>query len=329
MPMRAVCPLWVNNCRATSREARPLYPRKRTPTVAAGMSAMGHKRTHAVQQSMCGLFGQVLTDFRQEFTRAEGLRHIVITARRPRLLFLAAEGVRGDGDDRDRAQRRIGFNPACGGVTVHNRHLDIHQDKIRPLFRDSCQCLLTIFGRGDLIVCGGKHIVNDLATIRLVLDHQNALAHAASTCRSTITGRLNANVEPWPGCNSTQILPPCISTMRLDIASPKPVPPFFLVMALSACWNSWNSLAWSAAEMPGPVSRTDTWNEPLFASALMATSPASVNLMALPTRLIRTCVKRRPSPWPGGKLGASSSLNASFLSAASGSSVLRTVWAMS
>ena len=25
--------------------------------------------------------------------------------------------------------------------------------------------------------------------------------------------------------------------------------------------------------MPGPVSRTDTWNEPLFASTLMATSP--------------------------------------------------------
>jgi integrase len=44
----------------------------------------------------------------------------------------------------------------------------------------------------------------------------------------------------------------------------------------------------------------------------MATSPASVNLIALPTRLIRTCVRRRPSPWPGGKSGASSSLNASF-----------------
>ena len=100
------------------------------------------------------------------------------------------------------------------------------------------QRLLTIFGRGDLIVCWGKHIVNDLATIRLVLDHQNALAHAASTCRSTTTGSLNANVEPWPGCDSTQILPPCISMMRFDMASPKPVPPFFLVMALSACWNS-------------------------------------------------------------------------------------------
>src|SRR5215470_4201196 len=70
--------------------------------------------------------------------------------------------------------------------------------------------------------------------------------------------------------------------------------------------------------MPGPVSRTDTWNEPLLASALMATSPVSVNLMALPTRLIRTWVKRRPSPWPGGKFGARSSLNASFLSDANG-----------
>jgi hypothetical protein len=54
-------------------------------------------------------------------------------------------------------------------------------------------------------------------------------------CCSTMTGSVNANVEPWPGCDSTQIRPPCISMMRLDIASPKPVPPFFRVMALSAC----------------------------------------------------------------------------------------------
>jgi adenylate cyclase len=71
---------------------------------------------------------------------------------------------------------------------------------------------------------------------RLVLDHQNALAHAAgSTCRSTTTGSVKANVEPWPGCDSTQILPPCISIMRLEMASPRPVPPFLRVMALSAC----------------------------------------------------------------------------------------------
>jgi len=46
---------------------------------------------------------------------------------------------------------------------------------------------------------------------------------------------VNVNVEPWPGCDSTQILPPCISMMCLDMPSPKPVPPFLRVMALSAC----------------------------------------------------------------------------------------------
>jgi hypothetical protein len=37
----------------------------------------------------------------------------------------------------------------------------------------------------DFVVGGGQHIADDLAIIRLVLDHQNALAHAVSTCRST------------------------------------------------------------------------------------------------------------------------------------------------
>jgi hypothetical protein len=40
------------------------------------------------------------------------------------------------------------------------------------------------------------HVANDLAIIRLVLDHQNALPHGVSTCRSTITGSVKANVEP-------------------------------------------------------------------------------------------------------------------------------------
>jgi hypothetical protein len=39
------------------------------------------------------------------------------------------------------------------------------------------------------------------------------------------------------------IFPPCISMMRFEITSPKPVPPFLRMIELSACWNSWNSLA--------------------------------------------------------------------------------------
>ena len=50
-------------------------------------------------------------------------------------------------------------------------------------------------------------------------------------CCSTTTGSVNVNVEPWPGSDSTQIRPPCISMMRFDMASPKPVPPFLRVIA--------------------------------------------------------------------------------------------------
>src|SRR5262249_60276861 len=106
-------------------------------------------------------------------------------------------------------------------------------------FCPRCKRLLAVVGFRDFVIGAGEHIADDLAIIRLVLDHQNALAHAAAfTCRSTITGSVNANVEPWPGCDSTQILPPCISMMHFDMASPKPVPPFLRAMALSACCNS-------------------------------------------------------------------------------------------
>jgi hypothetical protein len=86
-------------------------------------------------------------------------------------------------------------------------------------------------------------------------------------------------VEPLPGLDSTQMRPPCISMIRREIAKPSPVPPFFLVIELSASWNSWNSLAWSAVEIPKPVSRTATLNDPLAEEPLIDTSPISVNLM--------------------------------------------------
>src|SRR5215471_7182208 len=82
---------------------------------------------------------------------------------------------------------------------------------VGALFPYSRERLLTVFGLDDLIVGRGKHIADNPAAIRLVLHHQNALGHAGSACRSTMTGRVNANVEPCPGCDSIQILPPCIS----------------------------------------------------------------------------------------------------------------------
>ena len=50
-------------------------------------------------------------------------------------------------------------------------------------------------------------------------------------------------VAPLPGLESTHSRPPCISMIRREIASPSPVPPFALVIELSACWNSSNSFS--------------------------------------------------------------------------------------
>ena len=45
------------------------------------------------------------------------------------------------------------------------------------------------------------------------------------------------NVEPLPRLDSTQMRPPCISTICLAMASPRPVPPLALVLELSIWWN--------------------------------------------------------------------------------------------
>jgi hypothetical protein len=136
----------------------------------SGCLLWAHKGTHALQQSMPGL-GEVLSNFRQQLARTERFRHIVIAACCPGLLFFTTERIGGNRDDRDRSQRGIGFNPACGRVAVHDRQLDIHQDQIGPLLCYGGERLLTVFGFDNLIVSRGQHIADDLAIIRLVFDH--------------------------------------------------------------------------------------------------------------------------------------------------------------
>src|SRR5688572_12839196 len=76
---------------------------------------------------------QKLANLRQELARAVRLGHIGVTASLASLGFIAAQGIRGDGDDRDRAQCRVGLDPPRCLVTVENRKLNIHQDEVWPL----------------------------------------------------------------------------------------------------------------------------------------------------------------------------------------------------
>jgi hypothetical protein len=61
------------------------------------------------------------------------------------------------------------------------------------------------------------------------------------------------------------------------------------------------------------VSVTETAKWPFRAPAAMLTSPASVNLMAFPTRLSSTCVRRCSSPRPTGSDLSTDVVSVSFL----------------
>src|SRR6266850_4247982 len=79
--------------------------------------------------------------------------------------------------------------------------------------------------------------LRDVEVVRLVLDdehpshaHDRAAAPvrppSARAAARTRTGRVNRNELPWPTVLSTQMRPPCRAMSRLEMASPRPVPPY-------------------------------------------------------------------------------------------------------
>src|SRR5262245_15333462 len=181
---------------------------------------------------------QELTHFCEQRTGAKGLGDVGVAARCPRLALVARQSVRGNSDYRNFLHSWIGFDAPGRLVAVHDGQLNIHQDQVWPLRLDGHQSFFAAFGFDQLISGVTQHIAKNAPVVRLIFNHQDALAHDSLACRSTFTGIVNANVEPLPTSASTQIRPPCIPMMRLAIESPRPVPPFRLVAELSACWNS-------------------------------------------------------------------------------------------
>ena len=60
---------------------------------------------------------------------------------------------------------------------------------------------------------------------------------------------------PWPGRDSTQIRPPCRSTILLQIASPIPVPGY--LSRPCSRWKIRKIRSWCSGAMPMPLSRTE------------------------------------------------------------------------
>src|SRR4029077_3170074 len=225
----------------------------------------------------------------QHLARAVGLGDVAVAARGARLRLVARQSVGGHGDNRNPIQRRISLDAARRLVTVHHRHLDIHQDEVGFVFHRLGDALGAVMRLDHLVARHAEQVAQDLAIVLGILDHEYLLAHwAASLIGTTLIGMVILKFEPLPTSDSTVMRPPCSSTILREIDSPRPVPPFLRVLVLSTCWNSSKILAWSAAAMPGPVSTTDSSKRSPTLSARISTPPWSVNFRALPARLSRT-----------------------------------------
>ena len=109
------------------------------------------------------------------------------------------------------------------------------------------------------------------------------------------------NDEPWPGALRTRMPAPIKPSRRWQIANPSPVPPYCRVVEPSACENCSKMRPCADSLMPMPVSRTVmrtlvSCSPHSSTSSRSSTSPSSVNLIALPNRLVKTWRSRNGSP---------------------------------
>ena len=111
------------------------------------------------------------------------------------------------------------------------------------------------------------------------------------------SGTANANTLPLPTTLSTQMRPAISWIRRFEIVRPRPVPPNLRVVDESA-WVKLSKIRPSLSPgMPMPVSETVNRRPVGTATSSSSatcsdTSPASVNLIALPSRLCSTCNSR-------------------------------------
>ena len=196
-------------------------------------------------------------------------------------------------------QRRSRPCPACAHPVR-----SAGKARLRPRPVQHRQGLGTAFGRGRPACpsCASMS-VEDAAIGGVVVHDQGTASRAgsdgpASRMLAGVAWHMPSRavkwkVLPWPGSLSTQIRPPIIATSCAEMVSPRPVPPMRASSSRRPARRPEMSCCFSGG-MPMPVSRTAKCSSTAIGRhAVLAvpisqttTSPCSVNLMALPTRLI-------------------------------------------
>ena len=141
------------------------------------------------------------------------------------------------------------------------------------------------------------------------------LGPATFTPYAASIGNVKENMLPLPGSLSTQMRPPCASTMPRAMARPSPVP---RPAVRCDCQNRSKTRGCSSSGIPTPVSVTVTsTNGAVIRALTVIRPPGPVNLTAFESRLPITCTTRPASTFTAGSVAGSSADNAIDLAAAS------------
>src|ERR1022692_208741 len=218
-------------------------------------------------------------------------------ARRP---HLASAGVLGrgifrlgaagrHGESEPRALVRLTLHPDAPAVFLHQA-LGDGQSEAGPF--------LNAFGGGSRLVEGIENSFPRTSGRSRggPISPPPASSGAASSDWARPAGMVKLSRAPLFGSLSTQMRPPCSSTKRLLMASPRPVPSLMPLVVAPAWWNASKTASCSSMGIPRPVSLTETVRRPRRSVAsTQILPPSGVNLTALLSRLNKICLNRMRS----------------------------------
>src|SRR6185503_7835621 len=272
----------------------------------------------------CGRAGDEPLHLRDEGLRHDRLADVAVEAGGERAIAVADHGEGRDRHDRYGARGAVGLQPPQHLVAVDAGKLDVADHDVRAAGARQLEAALAVVGGHRLVLVGAQQVGHQLEVGAVVLDHQDAGAHA--DLRSVGTTRVKRLPSPCWLENSMRA--PIRPASFCDTCRPRPVPSWR--RPDSICWKAWNSFAWSCSRMPTPVSvmLISATRSPAStrSPSLISTEPCSVNLMPLLARLIRICDSARRSvrtsrSWSGRERPNSRPfMSASGLSAAATSS---------
>src|SRR5919199_2135689 len=232
---------------------------------------------------------------------AQGLGDVVVRAELEPTNLVGLRTPRGGHDDRHPTEFADTFDhlPA-----VEARQRDVEHDQVWTPFVELAERLVASAGDDQAVASLRDPALQERGELRLVLDDQDALAHAR---RPPSNGSVKLTRVPArrSGRSPSQSLPPWASTRRRQMYRPSPVPWMRDSRTLRARWNGSSTRVRSASGMPTPSSSTVAVSQSVDAVALMVIGvPGGAYLRALPTRFSSTCPTRAASTSSGGRSSA-------------------------